>query len=163
MMPNEKLNSFLQNSWTFYLFSVAILLVLYFIQKYLYLLDEKWLRSTNSEKIKRKPWPLFTAMGIGLLWFLYNTFSPNDISLNFKPQNKIKWIFLVFIFFCFAGMAFESFSAFGTKKGFIRILIYTVLIALYFYAGVITGLFLASVMALALLIFFFKYFRKNLT
>jgi hypothetical protein len=162
-MSNEKLNSFLQNSWTFYLFSVAMLLVLYFIQKYLFLLDVRWLRVTGSEKVKRKPWPLFVALGIGFSWFLYNTFSPNDISLDFNPQNQIKWIFMVFILICFAGMAFESFSVFGAKRGSIRTIIYTIFIVLYFYAGVITGLFLVFVMALALLIFFFKYFRKNLT
>lgn len=152
-----------QNSWFFYLFSVVFLLVLYFIQKYLYLLDDKLTGVTNSEIKKRKPWPLLTSLGIGVFWYLYNTFSPNKISFNFKPENHTKWVLTVFLLFCFLGMIYESFSKFGKKKGVVRILIYTILMAIYFYAGVFTGLLIATVIAILLLFFVFKFFRRRLT
>jgi len=162
-MQNENLNSFLQSSWAFYFFSIAILFALYFIQKNLFLLDRKLAPETMSETNKRKPWPLFASMATGVFWYLHNTFSRNPLNFNFKPETKVKWIFMGLLLFCLLGMIYESFSFFGLKKGLIRILIHSLLIVLYFYAGLFTGLLIATVIAILLLFFVFKFFRKRLT
>jgi 4-hydroxybenzoate polyprenyltransferase len=55
---------------------------------------------------------------------------------------------------------YESISHFGIKTGIIRSFVYIVLMSLCFYAGFIAGLFLVMIIAIGILIYFFRYFIK---
>lgn len=55
---------------------------------------------------------------------------------------------------------YESISNFGIKTGIIGSFVYVLLMLLYFYAGYIAGLFLVAVIAIFILIYFFRYFKK---
>jgi len=52
---------------------------------------------------------------------------------------------------------------FGIQKGLIRGFIYLFLMAVFFYAGFVSGLLVVGLLALLVLIFFIKYFKKQLT
>ncbi len=159
MNPEQTSNTFLQNEWLFILLSFLVLVALFFIQKYAYLLDRKLNQASKIESTwEGKPWPLFAGIGLGLFWFLYNMFSPNDLSLDFEMQNPVKWVFIVIILAGLAGVIYESLTHFSLRTGLIRTLIYYILVMLYFYAGFISGLFIVSVIALVLVILVFRYF-----
>jgi hypothetical protein len=153
-----------QNGWSIFLIALLALVVLFFIQKYIYLLDEKFGNTSSSEtNWKGKPWPLFAALGTGLFLFAYNTFSPVDLTIDFKIQNSIKLLLIIISLAVIAGTAYESYLHFGPKNGTLRTLIYSALILLYFFTGLFTGYILMLIVALVVIIWFFMYFKKLLT
>jgi len=152
------------NQWITILLAFLFLVGLFFIQKYLYLLDEKLLKSENSKPMKKqKPWPLWISILLGFSVFSYGVFSPEDINFFDKDWPFFQWIILILGVATIGGLFGQSLLLFGIQKGLIRSFIYLVLMAVFFYAGFISGLLVVGLLALLILIFFIKYFKNQLT
>lgn len=164
MDSSETSSSFLQNGWTIYLFSFLVLITLFFVQKYAYLIDRKLNQLTKTDSVwEGKSWPLLTALLLGLLTYLYDVFSPNKMHQNPENWNWPEWL-LIFCFCVFLGLlSFESFSHFGKRMGLVRILIFVLLSAVFYFAGLLTGLLLVTVLALGLLFYFINFWRKRIS
>ncbi len=150
------------NEWIFLILSLLLLTGLYFVQKYIYKLDQILSASAKPEEIlRKKPWPLYAGISLGFLVFLYSLFSPHEIDL--KSWGLFEILVFSLIILIVAGILLESIRYLGLKPGLIRSLIYLVLTGICFYAGFISGLLFVSLLALAVLIYFFSYFKKTLT
>lgn len=152
------------NEWTSILLGLLFLVGLYYLQRYLYKLDELLLKNEASKTIeKQKPWSLWIAILLGFSVFLYGVFSPNDLILIGSDWSIFLWMILILLVVTIVGLFVQSLMHFGTKKGLLRSFIYLVLITVYFYAGFISGLLVIGLIALFVLLFFFKYFKNLLT
>lgn len=150
------------NEWIFLILSLLLLTGLYFVQKYIYKLDQILSAySKSKEVLRKKPWPLYAGISLGFLVFLYSLFSPHEIDL--KSWGLFEILVFGLIILIVAGVLMESIRYLGLKPGLIRSLIYLVLTGICFYAGFISGLLFVSLLALAVLIYFFRYFKKTLT
>lgn len=154
----------ISTEWVSFLCSVFLLTGLFFLQKYVYLLDRKFSEYSKRTTLKeRKPWALYAGMILGIFFFLYSMFSKNDFPFKLNLNNPFQLILFFVTLAVFAGVIYESITQFGIKTGTVRILVYVVLIALFFYAGFISGLFLITIFAIGILIYFFRYFKKLFT
>jgi len=94
--------------------------------------------------------------------FLYNVFSPTDLSFDIS-QWGIEWLIFGIIIFSAIGIFYESIHFYGPKSGLIRSAVYVVLSLPYFYAGMASGFLLVTLLVLGLLVFFFRHWKKFLT
>lgn len=149
--------------WDIYLFTILLLIALYFVQKYMYIIDRKLAQAGNRELLEhRKPWPLFVAILSGLLIFLYNVFSPNDLSFELSRWG-MEWFFFAIAIITLAGIVYESIHFFGLKSGLLRTAVYVILMLPYFYAGMISGFLLVTIFVLGILLYFIRHWKKYLT
>ncbi|MFA5418856.1 MAG: hypothetical protein WC341_10400 [Bacteroidales bacterium] len=163
MDTTEQLIPNYENEWVFLLLNFLFLIGLYFLQKYVYLIDEYLnKRNANGDPWVGKPWPLYVGLALGLLGFLYNVLSPHKLNFNFLSWELAEWVLFGITFFAVSGLIYESIVHFGIKNGVFRITIYLVLMSLYFYAGFISGLLLVTLLAIVILFFFFRYFKNLL-
>ncbi|MDP2724593.1 MAG: hypothetical protein Q8O72_17800 [Bacteroidales bacterium] len=152
-----------ENEWVFLLLNFLFLIGLYFLLKYVYLIDENLnKRDATGHSWVGKPWPLYVGLTLGLLGFLYNVFSPHKLEFNLLSWELAEWIIFAVTFSAISGLIYESILHFGIKNGVFRITIYLALMSLYFYAGFISGLLLVTLLAIGILIFFFRYFKNLL-
>lgn len=152
------------DNWLTYLWPVLFLAGLFLLQKYLHLFDQKLISHTRQKRFEsKKPWPLYAFMSLGLLVFLYNLFSPHDIQLNLHDWITFKWVVLILAIAVIFGVALESLTLFGPGAGFLRLGVYLILMAVYFYAGFVFGLILAVLLALLVLVYFIRYFKNLLS
>jgi hypothetical protein len=164
MDSTEISGTFSQNGWTIYLVALLVLSALFFVQKYAYLIDRKLNQLSRSGSVwEGKPWPLLAALLLGLITYLYNVFSPNDMQQNPSNWGWPEWILLFFFGVMLGILSFESFSHFGKRMGLIRILIFVLLSAAFYVAGMLTGLLLVTVLALGILIYFINFWRKRIS
>jgi len=152
-----------ENEWVFLLVCFLFLIGLYFLQKYVYLIDE-YLNKRNAigQSWLGKPWPLYVGLALGLLGFLHNLFSLHKLNFNVLSWELAEWVLFAITFLAVSGLIYESMLHFEIKMGVFRITTYLILMALYFYAGFISGLLLVTLIAIGILIFFFRYFKNLL-
>jgi len=159
----ESSNSFFQDGWSIYLFTFLVLVALYFLQKYAFLLDRKLNQfSKSNSEWEGKPWPMLTALLLGLLTYLYNVFSPEKLNQNLFEWGWVEWLLTACLAILAGSMAFESIKHFGKRFGLIRLLVLITLAAAFYFAGLLTGLLLVTLLALGLLFYFIKFWRKQL-
>lgn len=154
-------DTFFENGWTIFLVSFLILVALYFVQKYAYLIDRKLNQlNGNISNWEGKPWPLVLSLILGVFTLLFNVFSPND--MQWSPANWYwaEWVLLLGFSAGLVILAVESIQHFAWKIGVVRIIIFTCLMWGFFYAGLLAGLLIAAVLALVILIYFFRNWRK---
>lgn len=165
-MEPDKINnstSLFQNEWSIYLISFLVLVALFFIQKYAYLIDRKLSKAQKKELAwEGKPWALLAAILLGIFTLLYNVFSPDKMQQNPMNWYWAEWI----IIFCFLAvlvlLAAESISHFGTRLGFIRFAVLGTLCVGFYFAGLLAGLLIVSILALLILIYFLNFWRKKM-
>ena len=152
------------NEWITILLSLLLLIGLYFLQKYLYLLDEKLLINEDAKTMERqRPWPLWIAILLGFTIFMYDVFSPRALNFYRGDWPSFQWMILILGLTAVGGCFGQSLLLLGIQKGLIRGFIYLFLMAVFFYAGFVSGLLVVGLLALLVLIFFIKYFKKQLT
>lgn len=157
-------SSFIDSPWSYYVIMIAVLTLLFFVQKYAYLIDNKLMNIDNPEKFKeKKPWSLISALFLGLLVFILGVFVPDAISKNSNVWSWFEIVIAIFGLLIIIGLAFESFTLFGAKTGLLRFGIWLILTFGFFYAGLYTGLFLASILAIIIIIYFIFFWKKRLT
>jgi hypothetical protein len=152
---------FIENGWSIYLISILILIVLFFIQRYAYLFDRKLNQLTKNESNwEGKPWPLIAGIFLGIFTLLYNVFSPADMQLN--PANWLwpEWALLICGLILLGFLVFESISHFGVRTGLIRFLVLGLFAVGFFYAGLLAGLLIVSVLSLIVIIYFLVRWSK---
>ena len=157
-------NSFLDNGWSIYLITILVFVVMFFVQKYSYLIDRqvnRW-KSMNG-KWEGKPWPLISGLALGLLVFIFGVTIPGDLSIMPNKWNWPEITIAVFSLAIIVKLLIESLHNFGLNYGLIRFAIWLLLSIGYFYAGLLTGLFLATLFAIAVIIFFLFFWKKRLT
>lgn len=81
MVTAEDTNSFFESPWSIYLLGIVLFIVLFFVQKYIHLLDRKLSSEINSTW-EGTPWPLLSSLGLGFLLFLFGIFLPGELNLN---------------------------------------------------------------------------------
>jgi len=161
MVPSTQ--NITQNEWTIYLVSFLVLAALFFIQKYAYLIDRKLSKAQKIEPAwEGKPWALLAAILLGIFTLLYNVFSPDKMQ-----QNPMNWHWAVWvIIFCFllilVLLAAESISHFGTRLGLVRFGVLGALCVGFYFAGLLAGLLIVSILALLILIYFLNFWRKKM-
>lgn len=71
-----------------------------------------------------------------------------------------EWVLVISVSLLFIVLAFESISHFGRKLGLLRVLIFSVLMAVFFVAGFFAGLFITAILAIGMLVYFIRYWQK---
>jgi hypothetical protein len=147
--------------WVSVLFYLFLFAGLFFIQKYIYILDQKLAKYSKRELVNnRKPWALYTGIFLGVFSFLYFMFSDKEQATFIDFKNIWHVLFFIVTATIVITIFYESIRNFGMKAGTIRSIVYVILMALYFYAGFISGLYLITIIALGILIYFIRYFKK---
>ena len=145
-----------------FLFIVLFLIALFFLQKYIFFVDRKMAQFSKKEvPEQRKPWSFLVALILGAFVFFYNVFSPSDLSFNIREWH-IEWIVFAVGLLTLAEIIRESINHFGTKAGLLRSVLYILLSLLYFYAGLISGYLIVSLLALGILFYFLRYWKRLL-
>lgn len=149
------------SGWTIYLIAFLVLLALYFVQKYAYLIDRKLNKlANNSASWEGSSWPLILGLTLGILTLLYNVFSPNDMQSNPVFWSWSEWLLLGCCCIGLIKLTIESVTHFGWKTGLVRLFILSLLSIGFFYAGLLAGLLISSLLAIGVLIYFFRNWRK---
>jgi len=162
-MNETETNSFSQSGWAIYVLAVLLLIVLFFIQKYAYLIDRKLNVSLGKgESWEGKPWSLFSALALGVLVFTLGVFIPGDFSVNPKLWHWPEILILILALTIFIVLAIESFSHFGKSFGTLRLVIFGMLSFVFYYTGLLLGLFLAAILALGVIIYFLFFWKKRM-
>lgn len=152
------------NEWTIILLMLLLLIGLYFLQKYMFLFDQKLVKTPDSKVQKPlKPWPLYAATLLGLLVFLYNVFSPHDLNFTDAAWSLFEGLIVICAGLTIVGLVTQSIMFFGIKHGILRAFIYLVLMTVYYYAGFVSGMLVIILLLIFILIFFIKYFKNLLT
>ncbi len=156
--------TFWDSGWSIYIITILVFAVMFFVQKYAYVIDRQInrLQSING-KWEGKPWPLISGLILGILVFLLGVFLPGNLSIY--PQNW-DWpeiTIAVLAILIIIKLLVESIKNFGTKYGFLRFGIWLVFSIAYFYAGLLAGLFLATLFVIAIIIYFLFFWKKRLT
>jgi len=163
MDTTTAIGTFFQNGWGIYLVSFLILVVLYFVQKYAYLIDRKLNQlAMKGSTWQGKPWPLFLGILLGMFTLLYNVFSPNDMQINPANRHWPEWGLVMGFLILLIVLAVESFSHFGRQFALIRILILGILSVGFYFAGLYAGLLIVLLLAFLILIYFFRFWYKRL-
>ena len=157
----ENTNTFFESPWAIYILGIALFIALFFIQKYIHLLDRKLSSKTNSTW-EGTPWPLLSSLGLGFLLFLFEVFLPGELNLNPSLWNWPELTITVGVLSLLLALIFESIKNLGRKLGLIRSVIYLLICILYFYTGLLAGLFFAVLLAFAILIYFLFFWKKRL-
>ena len=75
--------------------------------------------------------------------------------------------FAGWVLFCFGVflvlLTVESFTHFGKRWGLIRVLIFVLLSAAFYLAGLLAGLILVTVLAFGILFYFILFWRKRIS
>ena len=152
-----------QNEWSIYLISFLVLVALFFIQKYAYLIDRKLSKVQKKEPAwEGKPWALLAAILLGIFTLLYNVFSPDKMQQNPVNWHWAEWV-LIFCFLVLLGLlAAESISHFGSRLGLIRFAVLGALCVGFYFAGLLAGLLIVSILALLTIIYFINFWRKKM-
>jgi len=152
-----------QNEWSIYLIAFLVLLLLFFVQKYSYLIDKKLSKFQKKEPVwEGKPWPLITALFLGISTLLYNVFSPNDMQQNPANWHWPEWLLISSVFVLIAMLAIESITHFGKRLGLMRLLILGVLCTGFYFAGLLAGLIIVAILAIITIIYFINFWRKKM-
>lgn len=153
--------SFIENGWTIYLVSILVLVVLFFVQKYAYLIDRKLNQiGNNDSKWEGKSWPLISGILLGIFTLLYNVFSPTDMQLNPANWHWPEWLLIICFLVLLGLLIFESISHFGIRLGLIRIIVLGLLAAGFYYAGLLAGLLIVLVLAFIVIVYFLLRWSK---
>lgn len=156
-------DSLFQNEWAIYLVSFLVLVALFFIQKYAYLIDRKLDEMEEKDTHwEGKPWPLLFGIILGMYTLIYNVFSPNDMQLNPVSWRWPEWLLVICFIILFGLLTFESYSHFSSRQALIRILILGGLAIGFYFAGLLAGLLIVSILAIGLLFYFIRFWRKQL-
>lgn len=161
METAENTNSFFDSPWAIYILGFILFIVLFFIQKYIHLLDRKLSSQINSTWVGT-PWPLLSSLGLGFLLFLLGVFLPGELNLNPTLWNWPEIIIVVGILSLLIALVIESVKNLGRKLGITRSIIYLAICIVYFYTGLLAGLFFAVLLSLAILIYFLFFWNKRL-
>ena len=159
----ESSGTFFQDGWSIYLITFLVLIALFFVQKYAFLLDRKLNRvSKTNSSWEGKPWPLLGALTLGFLTYLYDIFSPEKMNRNFFEWGWAEWLLVACLAILAGILAFESFNHFGKRFGLIRLLVLGLIAVGFYFAGLLAGLLLVTILALGLLFYFIGFWRKRL-
>jgi len=156
----ENTNTFFESPWAIYLLGIVLFIALFFIQKYIHLLDRKLSSKINSTW-EGTPWPLLCSLGLGFLLFLFGVFLPGELNLNPTLWNWPEIIIAVGILSLLIALVIESVKNLGRKLGITRSIIYLAICIVYFYTGLLAGLFFAVLLSLAILIYFLFFWKKR--
>jgi len=152
-----------QNEWTVYIVSFLLLIVLFFIQKYAYLIDEKLNLKANTNSLwVGKPWPLFLGILLGMYTLLYNVFSPYNMQINPFNWKAPEWILVTGFVLLTGILAYESYTHFGLKFGLIRFFIFLLLTIGFYIAGIYIGLLIVALLAIVMLVYFFRFWKNQM-
>jgi len=155
--------NFFQNGWAIYLISFLMLVVLYFVQKYTYLIDRELNQLTKTGNVwEGKPWPMIVAILLGIFTLLYNVLSPNDIQSNPTNWHWPEWTLAAGFLVLLIALATESFYHFGKVPGLIRFLIFAGLSVGFYFAGLYAGLLIVLLLAFLMLAYFIRFWRKRM-
>lgn len=157
----ENTNTFFESPWAIYLLGIVLFFALFFIQKYIHLLDRKLSSKINSNW-EGTPWPLLCSLGLGFLLFLFGVFLPGELNLNPTLWYWPEIIIAVGILSLLIALVIESVKNLGRKLGITRSIIYLAICIVYFYTGLLAGLFIAVLLSLAILIYFLFFWKKRL-
>lgn len=161
MIAAENTKSFFENPWAIYILGIVMFIALFFIQKYIHLLD-RMLSAKMKSTWEGTPWPLISSLGLGFLIFILGVFLPGDLNINptnwHWPEIMIVILSLVLI----VSLFIESTHNLGFQIGSLRFGIYLIICVIYFYAGLIAGLYFALLLAVAILIYFLFFWKKRL-
>ena len=149
---------------------LVLLVVLYFIRKYMYRLDV-FLNDkiNNTDGFIGKPWHITWSLVLGIIFLLTQVVSSgasedfNQKGLYVFTHNLHPWhwfwlVLLLTEIAMFAFVTFRSVQHFGTTYGIIRSLIIIILMGFYFWAGMYMGLAFAAIVALFIVYNVFKMF-----
>ena len=162
MDNNPQPESFIQSGWTIYILAVLVLVVLFFVQKYAYLIDRKLNAGLGKETDwEGKPWSLISALLLGVIVFVLGVFLPGDLNINPKLWYWPEIFILILTLMIFTGLSIESFSHFGKSLGAVRLVIFAVLSLAFYYAGLLMGLFLAAILALGVIVYFLFFWKRR--
>lgn len=151
------------DGWTFYFLSFLMLVVLYFIQKYAFLIDRKLnLMDKTGNNWEGKPWPLVFALMLGMFILLYNVFSPRGMQPNPADWRWPEWGLVFSSLILLTLLAYESFSRFGKRIGLIRFVIFVLLSAGFFFGGLYAGLLIVLLLAFLMLVYFIRFWRRRM-
>lgn len=161
MNPAENTNTLFENPWTIYILGFILFIALFFVQKYIHLLDRKFSAKINSTW-EGTPWPLISSLGLGFLIFLIGVFLPGEINANPTNWHWPEVTILILGITILIILYIESTHNLGFKLGLFRFAIYLILCLIYLYTGLLAGLFFALLLALAILIYFLFFWKKRL-
>ncbi len=152
------------NWWSIYLITFIVFIIMFVIQRYSYLIDRQINRlESKNGKWTGKPWPLLSGLLTGILIFLFGVFLPDDLSVNPAQWRWPEIVIAILGGVIITRLLIESLQHFGKKFAFIRFLIWLILSIGYCVAGVLMGFLLASLLAIAIVIYFIFFWKKKLT
>ncbi|NQU31758.1 MAG: hypothetical protein HQ521_00850 [Bacteroidetes bacterium] len=156
--------NFLNSEWCIYIITFIVFIVMFLVQKYSCLIDLQInrLQSING-KWEGKPWPLLSGLGVGLLVFIFGVFLPGELTIMPNNWSWPEITIAIFALIIIVRLLIESIKHFGTSYGLLRFGIWLILSIAYFYAGLLTGLFLATLFAIGIIIYFLFFWKKRLT
>ena len=161
MDNSENTYSLIDNPWTIYIIGILLFIILFFIQKYIHLVDRKLSSKINSQW-EGTPWPLISSLGLGFLLFVFGVFLPDELSFNPSNWSWPEIIILIGVVSIISGLIIESINKLGQKLGVIRFVIYFLLSIIYFYTGLLAGLYFAVLLSLTILVYFIFFWKKRL-
>lgn len=146
---------------TYYLVSTIAIVLLFIVQRYSYLID-RWLSKDRENSWEGKPWPLISGIVIGLLFYIFSLTTPEGLDWNSSRLGWKEYSLILISFFTLLGIIIESFKNFIGIRRVIRLIIWTMLSALYVIAGVYAGLLLSIGLAFFIVIYFLFFWKKRL-
>ena len=145
--------------WYHYAFLLLWLIVLLAGLKYFHKLESLFKLKDSSAGGSNSGTGLLTGSFIlGFIMFLIWTIVP-----DFGQSTFGYFILYGFIFLLFAINAYTSFKHYIIPGAIYRFLIVSVLMIIYFYSGMLGGLFLISVFALVVIVYALFRLKKTLT
>lgn len=145
--------------WYHYVLLLLWLVILFVGLKYFHEIENAFRLKNNFENGNNSAVGLLIASFVlGFAGFMILTFAPEvgkSQTTIFIFYGFIAILFLLNVFFCFRYYLLQS--------AIIRLLLISLLMLVYFYSGLLGGLFLIAVFALFVIVFTFIKFKKILT
>ena len=169
-IPFASENQFDTSSIWLYAGILVLLVVLYFIRKYIFRLDVFLNEKINNPNgFIGKPWHITWSLVLGIIFLLTQVVSSgasedfNQKGLYVFTNNPHPWhwfwlALLLTEIAMFAAVTYQSIQHFGTPYGILRSLIIIVVMGFYFWAGMYMGLVFAATVALFIVYKVFKLF-----
>lgn len=146
------------SEWYHYLLLFLWLLALLFGLKYFHKIENAFKLKTDFEFGNQYAIGFLLAFFcLGFLVFLTGTFAPE------MGQSKT-WVFIFygFVSLLVIGNTFICFKYYETQSAIIRLLLLSLLMLVFFYSGLLGGLLMLAIFALAIIIFTFVKFKNIL-
>jgi len=165
-MDNESL---IENSafteWYHYAILLIWLILLMVVLKYYHLIESLFKAKEGHDKGQKYGVSLlFSSFIIGILLFMTMIFKPAQLEEGSILYWNIAKYFFYGLFFLLIGLnTMYTIQSYESKSILLRLIILTILMVLYFYSGMLGGLFIIALAALFIIIYTFIKFKKILS